>query len=122
MHPLFAKASRLRETMVGAAIEVHRDKGPGCTGTICEWCLRREFEPVSCNTYNCAVCPHFPSASLRLASRYKVTLTQKERERPTGLTRSGKSTAAQFIHARPLQRCDAGKFGDPWKVADVAPA
>jgi transposase len=57
-----------------------------------------------------------------MANRYKVTLTQKEREQLTELTRSGKSTAAKFIHARALLLCDAGKFGDPWNVADVATA
>jgi transposase len=57
-----------------------------------------------------------------MANRYKVTLTQKEREQLTDLTRSGKSTAAKFIHARALLLCDAGKFGEPWKVADVAAA
>ena len=29
MHPLFEKASGLTETIIAAAIEVHRDKGPG---------------------------------------------------------------------------------------------
>src|SRR5688500_20387240 len=57
-----------------------------------------------------------------MAKRYQVTLTQKEREQLTALTRSGNSTAAKFIHARALLLCDAGKFGDPWKVADVATA
>ena len=57
-----------------------------------------------------------------MANRYKVTLTQKEREELTELTRSGKSTAAKFVHARALLLCDAGKFGEPWKVADVAAA
>lgn len=55
-----------------------------------------------------------------MVNRYTVTLTQKEREQLAELTRSGKSTAAKFIHARALLLCDAGKFGDPWKVADVA--
>ena len=57
-----------------------------------------------------------------MANRYIVTLTQNEREQLTELTRSGKSTAAKFIHARALLLCDAGEFGDPWKVADVAAA
>ena len=29
MHPLFKKASELTKVIIGAAIEVHRDKGPG---------------------------------------------------------------------------------------------
>ncbi len=57
-----------------------------------------------------------------MANRYKVTLTQQEREQLTELTRSGKSAAAKFIHARALLLCDAGKFGEPWKVAEVAMA
>ena len=57
-----------------------------------------------------------------MAIRYKVTLTQAEREQLTEQTRSGKSTAAKFIYARALLLCDAGEFGDRWKVADVASA
>ncbi|OHE85802.1 MAG: transposase [Verrucomicrobia bacterium RIFCSPLOWO2_12_FULL_64_8] len=57
-----------------------------------------------------------------MANRYKVTLTRTEREHLTELTRSGKSTAAKFVHARALLLCDAGKSGDPWKVGDVAAA
>src|SRR5207244_8772085 len=30
MHPLFEKANSLTETIIAAAIEAHRDKGPGC--------------------------------------------------------------------------------------------
>jgi GxxExxY protein len=44
MHPLFQKASGLTETVIGAAIEVHRDKGPGLIESIYEWCLLKEFE------------------------------------------------------------------------------
>ena len=44
MHPLFFKADRLTETIIAAAIEVHRDKGPGLIESIYEWCLLREFE------------------------------------------------------------------------------
>jgi GxxExxY protein len=43
MHPLFGKASGLTETVIAAAIEVHRDKGPGLIETIYEWCLTKEF-------------------------------------------------------------------------------
>ncbi len=57
-----------------------------------------------------------------MANRYKVTLTQDERAQLTELTRNGKSTAAKFIHARALLLCDAGEWGEPWKVADVATA
>jgi len=44
MHPLFEKASGLTETIIGAAIEVHRDKGPGLLESIYEWCLIKELE------------------------------------------------------------------------------
>ena len=38
------KASGLTESIIGAAIEVHRDKGPGLIESIYEWCLTKEFE------------------------------------------------------------------------------
>lgn len=44
MHPLFGKASGLTESIIGAAIEVHRDKGPGLIESIYEWCLTKELE------------------------------------------------------------------------------
>ena len=44
MHPLFQKATGLTETIIAAAIEVHRDKGPGLIESIYEWCLLRELE------------------------------------------------------------------------------
>lgn len=43
MHPLFEKASGLTESIIGAAIEVHRDKGPGLIESIYEWCLTKEL-------------------------------------------------------------------------------
>ena len=39
MHPSFKRASELTETIIAAAIEVHRDKGPGLIESIYEWCL-----------------------------------------------------------------------------------
>jgi len=44
MHPLFERASSLTENVIGAAIEVHRDKGPGLIESIYEWCITKEFE------------------------------------------------------------------------------
>src|SRR5882672_5700061 len=44
MHPLFEKASGLTQGIIGAAIEVHRDKGPGLIESIYEWCLTKELE------------------------------------------------------------------------------
>jgi GxxExxY protein len=43
MHPLFSKASALTETVIAAAIEVHRNKGPGLIESIYEWCLLKEL-------------------------------------------------------------------------------
>ena len=57
-----------------------------------------------------------------MADRYKVTLTQAERAQLAESARGDRSTAAKFIHARALLLCDAGEFGDAWKVADVASA
>ena len=44
MNPLFEKASGLTENIIAAAIEVHRDKGPGLIESIYEWCLVKELE------------------------------------------------------------------------------
>jgi GxxExxY protein len=44
MHPLYQRASGITETIIGAAIEVHRDKGPGLVESIYEWCLAKELE------------------------------------------------------------------------------
>ena len=43
MHLLFRKASGLTEGIIAAAIEVHRDKGPGLIESIYEWCLTKEL-------------------------------------------------------------------------------
>jgi transposase len=57
-----------------------------------------------------------------MTPRYKVTLTQEERDGLEALTRGGKTAASKFVHARALLLCDAGPRGNPWKVADVAEA
>jgi len=44
MHPLFQKADKLSHTAIGAAIEVHRLKGPGLLESIYEKCMMRELE------------------------------------------------------------------------------
>ena len=44
MHPLFTKASEMTHDVIGAAIEVHKDKGPGLLESIYEWCLTKELE------------------------------------------------------------------------------
>src|SRR5262245_51086422 len=49
VHPLFEKASALTEAIIAAAIEVHRNKGPGLIESIYEWCLMKELELRSVN-------------------------------------------------------------------------
>ena len=44
MHPLYERASGLTEIVIAAAIEVHKDKGPGLIESIYEWCLIKELE------------------------------------------------------------------------------
>jgi GxxExxY protein len=43
MHPGFDKADQLSRIVIGAAIEVHRLKGPGLIESIYERCLMREL-------------------------------------------------------------------------------
>jgi transposase len=57
-----------------------------------------------------------------MTPRYRITLSEDERSRLEGLTRSGKTAAYTFIHARALLLCDAGPHGSAWKVADAAEA
>jgi len=52
MHPLFTQANALSPTAIAAAIEVHRDKGPGLVESIYEWCLMREFQIRGIRTVN----------------------------------------------------------------------
>jgi GxxExxY protein len=44
MHPDYLKAHALSSKVIGAAIEVHRHKGPGLIESIYERCLIRELE------------------------------------------------------------------------------
>ena len=57
-----------------------------------------------------------------MSPRYRVTLTEQERNELEALTKKGKTHARRFIHARALLLCDAGEFGSPWSVADTAEA
>lgn len=43
MHPLYTKASQLTESIIAAAIEVHKTMGPGLLESIYEWCLIQEL-------------------------------------------------------------------------------
>lgn len=44
MHPKFQKAAGHTDAIIAAAIEVHRDKGPGLIESIYEWCFLKELE------------------------------------------------------------------------------
>ena len=44
MHPKFQQADGWSQKVIGAAIEVHRQKGPGLLESIYEKCLMRELE------------------------------------------------------------------------------
>ena len=44
MHTLFNQASEITHDVIGAAIEVHREKGPGLLESIYEWRLSKELE------------------------------------------------------------------------------
>jgi transposase len=57
-----------------------------------------------------------------MTPRYRITLAEQERKDLEALTRSGKTGAKKFIHARALLLCDAGPNGPAWTVADVAEA
>ena len=44
MHPLFTQAAGITHDVIGAAIEVCKDKRPGLLEAIYEWCLTMELE------------------------------------------------------------------------------
>ena len=44
MHPRFSQAAGMTHDVIGAAIEVHKDKGPGLLESIYEWCLKMELQ------------------------------------------------------------------------------
>jgi GxxExxY protein len=44
VHPLYLQAAGLTQGVIGAAIEVHKDKGPGLLESIYEWCLKMELQ------------------------------------------------------------------------------
>src|ERR1041384_8372651 len=52
VHPLFQKADKLSRTVIGAAIEVHRLKGPGLIESIYEKCLMRELSLQNLSAVN----------------------------------------------------------------------
>ena len=44
MHPLYLEAELITKTVIGAAMEVHRDKGPGLLESIYERCFIHELK------------------------------------------------------------------------------
>jgi GxxExxY protein len=44
MHPDFQRGMDLTSVLINAAIEVHRDKGPGLFESIYQWCLEKELD------------------------------------------------------------------------------
>jgi hypothetical protein len=57
-----------------------------------------------------------------MAPRYRVTLTEQERQELEALTKTGKTNVKRFLYARALLLCDAGPMGPAWNVADTAEA
>ena len=53
--------------------------------------------------------------------RYRVTLTEQERQELAAL-KTRRTSAKRFLYARALLLCDAGPQGPAWTVADVAEA
>ena len=68
MHVLFGSANDKTHDVIGSAIEVHKDKGPGLLESIYEWCLTMELESRG----------HFVQNQDNVIVRYK----QFEREYP----------------------------------------
>lgn len=60
MHPLFEKADELSHAAIGAAIEVHRLKGPGLLESIYEKCRMRELNLRGFTAVNQRVVHQFP--------------------------------------------------------------
>jgi transposase len=52
--------------------------------------------------------------------KYKVTLTQKEREELLSITKGGTHSSKKMIHSLILLNCDEGKFSDKVNNEDVA--
>ena len=57
-----------------------------------------------------------------MSPRYRVTLTEQERNDLEALTKRGKTHARRFIHARALLLSDTSDAGPSWSVADTAVA
>ncbi len=77
MHPLFQKANGLTEQIIGAAIEVHKDKGPGLIESIYEWCLLCELRLRTLSTETQRMVQiHYKGFSREEPLRYDVLVEQ----------------------------------------------
>jgi len=54
--------------------------------------------------------------------RYRVTLTEQERQELEAMTKTGKTNAKRFLYARSLLLCDVGSQGPGWNVGNTAVA
>jgi transposase len=54
--------------------------------------------------------------------RYRVTLTEQERQELDAMTKTNKTNARQFLYARALLLCDASPEGPSWTVERTAEA
>lgn len=52
-------------------------------------------------------------------ARYKVTLSEKEREELLSITKGGVHTSRKVIHALVLLNCDEGEFSDKVRNEDI---
>ena len=52
-------------------------------------------------------------------TRYKVTLSEKEREELLSITKGGVHTSRKVIHALVLLNCDEGEFSDKVRNEDI---
>jgi hypothetical protein len=59
---------------------------------------------------------------VRMAVRYRVTLTETERSELEELSTTGTKSARKVLRARALLLVDAGEFGPHWKTKDVGTA
>lgn len=74
---------------------------------------------MSCHIYFGAVV-FFSFLCKNDMKKYKVTLTEKQREELLAITRSGNHASKKVIHSLILLNCDEGKYSEKVKNEDVA--
>lgn len=78
MHPLYEKAADMTGDIIGAAIEVHRDKGPGLLESIYEWCFTKELELRGYSVRSQkSVCVRYKSFSREEPLRFDVLVEER---------------------------------------------